>query len=150
MPENHTGPFTLTPAHLTICLTTLINGPYADADTADVAGLAAEAVRYLDYAAPRGGITDPATIATVAALLATTADRLSQLLAALGDWPAAEVDAGRLTDDQHRHRAPDQLTAPSRAAISQAANHAGNLAAALNTAHDLAAAPHADPAFPAA
>jgi len=35
---------TLTPAYLTACLAGLVNGPYADADTADAAGLAAETV----------------------------------------------------------------------------------------------------------
>jgi hypothetical protein len=41
MPES-SSPFALTPAHLTACLATLINGPYAGDDTAGVAGLAAE------------------------------------------------------------------------------------------------------------
>ena len=149
MPENNTGPLTLTPAHLTACLAACVNGPYADDDTADVAGLTAETVRYLNYAAPRGGVTDPATIATVTANLATAAYRLPQLLTALGDWLTAEAAADRLADD-HR-RPPAQLTARIRAAISQASDHADSLAAALNTAHNLAATLHAaGPAVPAA
>ena len=44
---------------------------------------------------------------------------------------------------------PDQLTARIRAAISQASDHADNLATALNTAHNLAATLHAaGPAAP--
>jgi hypothetical protein len=102
MPENEASPFTLAPAHLSVCLVTLIHGPYADADTVGVADLAAEAVRYLNYAAPRGGVTDPATIAAVTADLATAAYRLPQLLTALGDWLNAETAADRIADDHRR------------------------------------------------
>ena len=55
MPEIGSSPFTITPAHLRACLVTLIHCPYADAHTAAVGGLAAEAVRYLNRAVPRGG-----------------------------------------------------------------------------------------------
>jgi hypothetical protein len=55
MPENDSSPFTITPTHLRACLVTLVHGPYADADTAVVGGLAAEAVRYLNHAFPRAG-----------------------------------------------------------------------------------------------
>lgn len=149
MPENDSSPFTITPAHLRACLVALVHGPYADADTAVVGGLAAEAVRYLNHAAPRGGVTDPATVADVTADLATVAYRLPQLLGALGDWLNAEVAAGRLADD-HR-RPPALLTARVRAAMGQAAEHAGSLATALSSAHNLAATLHAvGPAAPAA
>jgi hypothetical protein len=140
MPENNSSMFTLTPAHLTACLVTLVNGPYADDDTAGVADLAAEAVRYLNYAAPRGGVTDPATIATVTASLATAAYRLPQLLTALGDWLNAEAAAGRLGDDHHRP--PARLAALIRAAVSTASDHADDLAAALNAVHNLTATLH--------
>jgi hypothetical protein len=141
MPENDSSPFTITPAHLRACLVTLVHGPYADGDTAVVGGLAAEAVRYLNHAVPRGGVTDPATVADVAADLATVAYRLPQLLGALGEWLNAEAAAGRLADD-HR-RAPDQLAARVRAAMGQASEHADGLATALSTAHNLAATLHA-------
>jgi hypothetical protein len=75
MPENDSSPFTITPAHLRACLVRLVHGPYADADTVGVGGLAAEAIRYLNHAAPRGGVTDPATVADVTADLATVAYR---------------------------------------------------------------------------
>jgi hypothetical protein len=147
MPENAHWP--LAPAQLTVSLAGLVHGPYTDRDTADTAGLMAEAVRYLNYAAPRGGITEPATVATITADLATAAYRLPQLLTALGDWLKAETSAGRIGDDYHRPAA--HLTALIRAAISQATDHADNLAAALNTTHNLAATLHATgPAAPAA
>jgi hypothetical protein len=149
MPETAANPFAVTPALLTQHLADLAHGPYADADTADAAGLAAEAVRYLNYAAPRGGVTDPATIATVTASLATAAYRLPQLLTALGDWLNAEAAAGRLGDD-HR-RPPEHLAALIRAAVRTASDHADDLAAALNAAHNLTATLHAaGPGTPAA
>jgi hypothetical protein len=76
MPENTRTDSQPTPAQLTASLATLIHGPYANASTAGAAEPAAEAIRYLNYAAPRGGITKPATVATVAAGLATAAYRL--------------------------------------------------------------------------
>jgi hypothetical protein len=149
MPENNSNPFTLTPAHLTACLSTLIHGPYADTDTAGVAALTAETVRYLSYAAPRGGVTDPATIATVTANLATAAYQLPPLLAALGDWLNAEAAVGHIADEYRRPS--DQLTARIRDTIGQATDHAGRLATALNAAHDLAATlDTVGPAVPAA
>lgn len=147
MPENN-SPFT--PEHLNAALAGLIHGPYTDDDTAHAANLAAEAVRYLNHAAPQGGITYPATIATITANLAIAAYRLPQLLTALGNWLQAEATAGRLADDHHRP--PEQLTDRIRTAVSQASDHAENLAVALSTAHNLAATLHtADgPATPAA
>jgi hypothetical protein len=149
MPESNSNPFTLTPAHLSACLITLIHGPYADTDTANVAAITAETIRYLNYAAPRGGVTDTDTLATVTAHLATAAYQLPQLLTSLGDWLNAEAAAGRIADEYCRP--PDQLTDRIRAVISQATDHAGRLATALNAAHDLAATlDAADPAVPAA
>jgi hypothetical protein len=148
MPENVSIPITLTPAHLSACLAGLVHGPYGDADTAGVAGLAAETIRYLNYAAPRGGVTDPATVYAVSGDLAAAAYRVPQLMTALGDWLAAEAAAGRLADDHHRP--PAQLTARIRAATSEAADRAESLAAGLSAVHNLAATLHtAGPAAPA-
>jgi hypothetical protein len=83
MPENTDADSHLTPAQLTERLAVLVHGPYDDLDTADAAGLAAEAVRYLNHAVPRGGVTVPATVATVTADLTAAAYRLPQSLAAL-------------------------------------------------------------------
>ncbi|HEY5398270.1 MAG TPA: hypothetical protein VIL16_23075, partial [Trebonia sp.] len=104
----------------------LVHGPYADASTAAAADLAAETIRYLNHAAAKGGITDPATIAAVTASLAASAYRLPQLLNTISEWLKAETTAGRIADD-HR-RSPDQLTARIRAAIIQTADNADALA----------------------
>jgi hypothetical protein len=139
----------LSPAQLAECLAALVAGPYDDLDTAGAAGLAAEAVRYLNHAVPRGGVTVPATVATVTADLSAAAWRLPQLLAALGDWLAAEAAAGRVGDDHCRP--PADLISKIRAAFGRAGDHAGGLADALSTAHNLASPLHAaGPAAPAA
>jgi hypothetical protein len=39
-----------------------IGGPHCDADTAGAAEAAAQAIRYLNHAASRGGVTEPATV----------------------------------------------------------------------------------------
>ena len=83
-------------------LTTILTRPARPA-------LAAEAVRYLNHAAPRGGVTVPATVATVTADLSAAAYRLPQLLAGLGDWLTAEAAAGRVGDD---HRRPPLTSSP--------------------------------------
>jgi hypothetical protein len=103
---------------------------------------------HLNYAAPRGGITEPATIAAVTADLSTAAYRLPQLLTALGAWIIAEAAAGRLADDHSRP--PAQLTVRIRDTLRQADDNAETLAASLSAVHNLAATLHAArPAAPA-
>ena len=138
MPETSDKP--VTTAHLTASLAGLIHGPYSDASTAGAADLAAETARYLNYAAAKGGITDPATIAAVTASLAIAAYRLPQLLNTISEWLKAETTAGRIADD-HR-RSPDQLTARIRTAIAQAADNADSLAADLAAVRNLTATLH--------
>lgn len=75
-------PDTRAPAHLVAAM----NGPYTDNATNDAAALATETIRYLNYATRAGGITDPATVATMTANLADAAYRLPQLLTQTGDW----------------------------------------------------------------
>jgi hypothetical protein len=128
------------PQQLTASIAALVNGPYADADTAAAADLAAEAARYLNYAAAKGGLTDPATIAAVTSSLATTVYRLPQLLNTIGAWLTAEAAAGRIADDHHRSYA--ELTDRIRAALQHAADNADELAAALAAAHNLTATLH--------
>jgi hypothetical protein len=146
MPETSHAPDTT--AQLTASLAALTDGPYADASTEAAADLAAETIRYLNNAAAKGGITDPATIAALTASLATAAYRLPQLLNTISEWLRAETTAGRIADD-HR-RSPDQLAARIRAAITHAADNADSLAAALAAVHNLTATLHtAEPAAPA-
>ena len=143
MPETSAIP--VATAQLAAGLAGLIHGPYADASTADAADLAAEAIRYLNHAAAKGGITEPATIAAVTGSLVTAAYRLPQLLNTITEWLRAETAAGRIADD-HR-RSPDQLTARVRAAISQAVDSADALTVALAAVHNLTATLHtAEPA----
>jgi hypothetical protein len=74
----------LTPDQLTAHLTATLHGPYNDETTAAVAGLAGECIRYLNYAGPRGGITEPTTttttIAAVTTSLTASAYRLPQTI----------------------------------------------------------------------
>jgi hypothetical protein len=137
------------PAQLAAALAARTHGPYADADTAGAAEATAETIRYLNHAAPRGGVTEPATVVAVAANLATAAYRMPQLLAQLAEWLAAETAAGRVADD---HRRPAwQLADATRTLLWEATEHAEHLASALNAAANLTATLHAaDPAAPAA
>jgi hypothetical protein len=139
MPEISDSP--PTPAQLTASLAALVHGPYADAGTIAAGDLAAETIRYLNYAAAKGGITDPATVAALTASLATTAYRLPQFLRAVSEWLRAETAAGRIADD-HR-RPPAQLTARVRAVINRAVDEADALTETLSSVHNLTATLHA-------
>lgn len=134
----------VTPAQLTASLASLTDGPYTDLSTAAAADLAAETIRYLNDAAPMGGITDPGTVAAVTANLATAAHRLPQLLTAISEWVETEAAAGRITDDRGRPAA--QLTE----LVSQAAESADALASTLAGLHRLTATMHSGAAVPAA
>jgi hypothetical protein len=134
----------VTPAQLTASLASLTHGPYTDLSTAAAADLAAETIRYLNDAAPKGGITDPGTVAAVTANLATAASRLPRLLTAISEWLGTETAAGRIAD--HQDRSPAELAA----LVTQATESAGTLAATLAELHKFTAAMHADAAVPAA
>ena len=112
MPE--TSDISVTAAQLAAGLAALVHGPYADASTASAADLAAETARYLNYAAAKGGITDPATISALTASLATTAYRLPQLLNTISEWLRAETTAGRIADDHRRFPRPANRPHPRR------------------------------------
>lgn len=129
------------PALLAARLDALASAPYRDADTAVVAGLAAESVRYLGNAVPRGGVTSPATVAAVAADLSLLANRLPGLVSVLGGWLMYESAAGRLDDDQSRP--PAELAAEIVTASSDACQSARELARALSTLTNLAEPLHA-------
>jgi hypothetical protein len=138
-------PDTRAPAHLAAA----INGPYTDDATTDAAALTTETIRYLNYATRAGGITEPATVATMTSNLADAAYRLPQLLTQTADWLTAETAAGRIADDHHREAW--QLTDATRDILGEAAEHAAALARALTAAQNLTAALHTtQPANPAA
>ena len=151
MPETPASP-ELAPAHLAAALAARVHGPYADADPAGAAEATAETIRYLNHAAPRGGVTEPATVSAVAAHLAAAAYRMPQLLTQLAEWLAAETAAGRVADDQRRPAW--QRADAARLLLWEATEHAEHLAAALNTAANvtatLRAADGGRPAAPAA
>jgi hypothetical protein len=118
----------ITPGQMAAGLTARLDGPHADEDTAAAARLAAEAVRFLNYATAGGtGLTYPATACTVAGELASAAARLHQLSGQLGRFLAAELAAGRLGDDsgddpaENASRAADFLVAAGVAADTLAA-----------------------------
>jgi hypothetical protein len=93
----------LTPKRLAAELARRLDGPHADEHTAGAAYLAAEAIRFLNYATGShspAGLVFPSTVYSVAADLSSAAWRMQQLFTQLGDWLTAEETAGRLgTDD---------------------------------------------------
>jgi len=122
----------MTPARLTVELERRLGGPHADEHTAAAAYLAAEAVRFLNYAtgahAPQG-LACPATACTITADLALAAGRMPQLLDQLAAWLRAEESAGRLAMDD---RSPARVAVTSAAGRLEVARAlAGRLAAQL-------------------
>jgi hypothetical protein len=88
----------MTPKEYAAHLSTGLDGPHDDGRTADVAALAAQALRYLAYATrpDTEGVTSPVTVYDVATELAAAISRLPQVVSQLGDWLAAEDAGGRI------------------------------------------------------
>jgi hypothetical protein len=80
-----------------------MDGPHADEDTAAAAWLAAEAVRYLNYASDSHsgtGLEFPSTVYSIAGGLSTAAYRMQQLCEQLARYLTSQDAAGLLgTDD---------------------------------------------------
>jgi predicted DNA-binding transcriptional regulator AlpA len=79
-----------------------LDGPHADEHTSAAADLAAETIRYLNYATgPHAGtgVTEPVTVHAVLGGLATTVTRLPQIFGQLAGWLDREQSAGHLADD---------------------------------------------------
>lgn len=79
-----------------------LDGPHDDEHTARVARLAAETVRFLNYATgphAAAGMTEPATVYTVVGNLTALAYRLVQTCDQLALWLEREHAAGRLACD---------------------------------------------------
>ena len=130
----------MSPSRLAAELTGRLDGPHADEHTVGAANLAAECVRFLNYATgshagPDGGVTWPSTVYSVTGGLSEMALRMPQVLTQMSLWLAAEVADGRL--------AMDDLSDPG-AAVADARAHL-NLAkhAALRLEKELAAAQNA-------
>jgi hypothetical protein len=92
----------MTPDRLAVELTRRLDGPHADEHTTGTAHLAAEAVRFLNYATGSHsgeGLSWPSTVYTVTADLSLAAGRMPQLFGQLTRWLDAELAAGHLGVD---------------------------------------------------
>lgn len=118
-----------------------LDGPHADEHTTGAADLAAEAVRYLNYAtgshSPEA-LTFPSTAYGIATDLSIAARRMPQLFDQLARWLADQLTAGMLGADLGAD--PAEAVAAARLHLLEAAGHAARLAADLTAVqNDLAA-----------
>lgn len=114
-----------------------MDGPHADEDTAAAAWLAAEAVRYLNYASgshSATGLEFPATVYSVAGGLSTAAYRMRQLFEQLARYLAEQDAAGLLGSDDGTPTAVTVATAGAR--LSRAAGLATGLDRELSRLQD--------------
>jgi hypothetical protein len=129
----------ITPRQLADELERGLDGPHADEHTAAAADLAAEAVRFLNYAtghhAPEGGLTWPSTVYEVVGRLSQAALGMPQLFTQMSTWLATELADGRIGMDDRSDATP--AVADARAHLN-AAKHA-----ALRLERELSAAQNA-------
>ena len=132
----------MTPDQLTSTLTARLHGPHDDEMTAGAARLAAEAIRFLNYATRphAGGLTEPATVPAVMGELSTAVYRLPQLFGQLADWLNDATAAGELADDHGRP--VYQLTDEARLVLAEAMSRADHLARALAAVQSLTSSLH--------
>ena len=133
----------MTPDQLTSTLTARLHGPHHDEMTARAARLAAEAIRFLNYATMPGcgGLTEPATVPAVAGELSVAVYRLPQLFRQLGDWLNEAMTAGQLANDYGRP--VYQLTDEARTVLAEASSRADHLGRALAAVQSLTSSLHA-------
>jgi hypothetical protein len=122
----------MTPNRLTVELDRRLDGPHADEYTAGAAELAAEAVRFLNYAtgshSPEG-LSWPSTVYLVTADMQLAASRMPQCFGQLADWLRRENAAGMLgTDDG---TPPADVVARAGERLARAASFAEHLASEL-------------------
>jgi hypothetical protein len=127
----------MTPKRLARELTGRLYGPHADEHTAAAADLAAEAIRFLNYATGSGsldGLAFPSTVYSVAADLSAAAWRMQQLFTQLGDWLTAADAFGLLgTDDG---TPPGCVVEAARTQLADATVAAGDLSVCLDALHN--------------
>jgi hypothetical protein len=120
----------MTLSELAASLEGRLNGPHADEETTAAADLAAEAVRYLNYATGPGhaarGLEWPATAYRVAGNLSIAAHRMPQLLDQLGERLTEQYAGGLLAVDSGDDDVASVLAAAALR-IEQAAKLAGQL-----------------------
>ena len=118
----------LTPDRLRVELTRRLDGPHADEHTGAAADLAAESVRFLNYATGShsgAGLRYPATVYTVTANLAEAAHRMPQLCDQLTRWLQTELAAGHLASDDRTP--PEVAVGVAAGRLAEAARLAGLL-----------------------
>jgi hypothetical protein len=113
-------------------VTNRLDGPHSDQDTAAAALLAAETVRYLNYATSYGsaGLTLPGTAYALLADLGMMASRLGQLTGQVASFLDRELAAGRLGHDDGTD--PGLPVQHAGGHLASAADAAAALGAALN------------------
>jgi hypothetical protein len=92
----------MTPDRLAVELTRRLDGPHDDEHTAGAAELAAQAVRFLNYATgshSNAGLRYPATVYAIIGNLSAAACGLSQLCRQLTGWLHDQDTAGHLGSD---------------------------------------------------
>jgi hypothetical protein len=123
----------MTPKQLAVELDARLNGPHDDEHTAAAADLAAEAIRYLNYATgphAADGMHWPSTAYEVTAGLYLAASRLAPCLDQLGIWLYRQDAAGLVGTDDGAPAA--DVVAAAYARFRAAARKADALAADLS------------------
>jgi hypothetical protein len=134
-PATKENPPVMTPGQMASELIGGLDGPHADKHTSATAHLAAETIRYLNYATgPHActGVTEPATVYAVLGGLATAVARLPQIFGQLTGWLDREQATGHLADDCGGPVAV--LIDRTRHDLDRAARYAGELAGMLSAA----------------
>ena len=123
----------MTPKRLAGELERRLDGPHADEHTAATADLAAEAVRFLNYATGShspAGMEFPSTAYLITADLSIAAERMPQLFGQIGRWLAEQLAAGLLGADDDTP--PADAVAAAHRHLADAAIRASMLAADLS------------------
>jgi hypothetical protein len=122
----------MTPKQLTDEIQRRLDGPHDDDHTAATADLAAECIRFLNYATGSHsptGLVYPSTAYMIAADLSSAAHRMVQLFDQLADWLEREDAAGMLgTDDG---QPTGDVVALARIHFTEAAAYATGLSGQL-------------------
>jgi hypothetical protein len=123
----------MTPKDLAREVEARLDGPHDDEHTVAVADLAAEAIRFLNYASGSHspcGLVYPSTVYWIAGNLSWATYRMVQLFEQLGDWLAATDANGLLGTDDGAPTA--DVTMRARADLREAITYASKLAGQLS------------------
>jgi hypothetical protein len=123
----------MTPKEIICELEARLDGPHDDEHTAAVADLAAEAIRFLNYASGShspSGLVYPSTVYWIAGNLSSATYRMVQLFEQLGGWLATSDADGMLGTDDGAPTA--DVTMRARADLREATASASKLADQLS------------------